>query len=112
MSNEQIEGWLFKEAFKYLSFLVGADIQDARQVIILTRAVHYADLSNYSPNPKNIMEKTKNELFLSRASHYYHIKKLNPFEDYETIGKIKNHEYYEELYFRYKLSSIQPHLTH
>ena len=87
---------LFKEAVSILSIYIPVDVNDPKELMLLHRAIQYADIHNYCDKPKDIYEGINKEVFFVKATCYFKRKKLNPFnkEDIARIKEIQGYEYF------------------
>lgn len=84
-----------KLAFEYLRILLGV-IDGDRKLLLISRAIEYADPLEYFHEPKSPEEAVRREIFLVRASSYWNRKMLQFNSDnYEQINRIRNYEQYE-----------------
>ncbi len=91
MSNDD----LFKDAVNILSVYIPVEINDPKELMLLHRAIQYADVNNYCDTPKDIYERVNMEIFFVKAICYFKRKKLNPFirENINRIREIEGYEY-------------------
>ena len=90
-------------AIEKLAREIPVNINDARERLILIRAINYADISNFTVDVKNWEDNIYNEIFLTRATHYFLRKKLNPFSDIAQIRQIEKMEHYRVTMLKTKL---------
>lgn len=88
-----------RKAFDFLAIELGIDISSTREVVMLYRAIEYANPKNYYCEPAATEENVYNQIFLIRAMSYFKRKMINPMErdGMERINSIRNHEEYSVL---------------
>ena len=95
IKTKEQEEELFKHAVNVLCLEIPVNADDTKELMLLGRAIQYADISYYCAVPKDIYERTDREIFLLKASCYFKRKKINPVthEDREVIRQIENYEH-------------------
>ena len=93
--TKEQEDELYKDAVSVLCLEIPVNADDHKELVLLGRAIKYADISLYCVYPKNIYESTDREIFLIKASCYFKRKKINPLshKDREVIRQIENYEH-------------------
>ena len=84
-----------KLAFEYLRVLLGV-VDGERPLMLIWRAIQYADPLEYFHEPKSVEEAVRREIFLVRARSYWNRKMLEFNSDnYKQINDILTYEQYE-----------------
>ena len=94
-SKTKEEYELYKHAVSVLCLEIPVNADDPKELVLLGRAIRYADISYYFATPKDRHESIDREIFLIKASCYFKRKKINPLshEDREVIRQIENYEH-------------------
>ncbi len=105
MSNEITEKE--KLAFDYLRILLGV-VGGDRPIMLIYRAIQYADPLEYFHEPKSKEEAIRREIFLVRARSYWNRKMLEFNSDnYKQINDIRTYEQHEVTRLRMQLQSAK-----
>lgn len=99
MINEEAA---YNKATNHLICELGIDTTDKREVEILQRAIHYANITDYTEDARGTDEHANNEIFYTKAISYFRRKRLNPFEDTAKIKEIYNWEHYTITNIKFK----------
>lgn len=91
-----------KVVMDYLSVYIGIDEEDARQNILLMRAIEYAGIEDYIIQPTNHYEGIKNDIFLIKVKSFFK-RKLLENNSHKEIHDIQNYEFSQVRLLKSKL---------
>lgn len=85
----------YQKAIEYLSVFANIDLNDAKQRILLIRAIEYADISRYVPAPKSVEDSVYNEIFVEKATCHFRRKMLDMTDknNIKLYRDIQEHEW-------------------
>jgi hypothetical protein len=95
-----------EKALKRLMRELGIFNTDLKKMLLLGRAIEYADLDLYTEeeNIRHTNEYINNQIFSIKAQSYYNLKRLPYNEDYPRLAKqIQDYEHREVMFLKAKL---------
>ncbi len=95
MYISEIIGGQYNSAEEFLVIYLGIDNKDFKSMLLLKRAIEYADEKNYTESPKTAMEQGLKTIFLIKAASFFKRKNLRPYIDREEIMGILRDEVIE-----------------